>query len=248
MSQPLPQTSEGGLSLKALPVLLQLAGQRSALALGPGLGQEEEAAELARELVGQAGCPLVLDADGLNALAGRLAPGVIASPQAVITPHPGEAARLLGVDTAKVQADRLAAARELARRAGVVAVLKGARTVIADPDGRAWICPTGNQLLASGGSGDVLTGLIGGLLAQGASALEAACAGVYVHGLAAELAGRDFGKRGMAAEDLLDYLPKAFGELEGGGEAEGEEEEGKERSGGPGGTRGSAWGGTSADR
>lgn len=214
MTQPLPQTSEGALSLKALPVLLELGARRSALAIGPGLGQGEETAEVVRGLLARLATPVVVDADGLNALAGRLTPTAIAAGEAVITPHPGEAARLLGCATAAVQADRLAAARRLAEMSGAVAVLKGARTVVASPVGAAWINPTGNPLLASGGSGDVLTGVIGGLLAQGLTALEAALAGVHAHGLAADLAAADYGRRGLAAEELADYLPAAFAALE----------------------------------
>jgi NAD(P)H-hydrate epimerase len=214
MSQPLPQTSQGGLSLQALAVLAEMAASRQAVVLGPGLGQEDESRELARRLCASLLGPLVIDADGLNALAGGLRPGVIASQQAVLTPHPGEAARLLGSTPAAVQADRLAAARALAQQSGAVAVLKGARTVVAEPGGRAWINPTGNALLASGGSGDVLAGVIGGLLAQGVGALSAALCGVFAHGLAAELAEADFGLRGLAAEELLNYLPPAFASLE----------------------------------
>lgn len=214
MSQPLPETSEGSLSMAALPVLLDLAAERSALVLGPGLGQHSESAELARELAVQVKQPLLIDADGLNALAGHLGNMRLASQEVVLTPHPGEAARLLGGTPAEVQADRLAAARQMADASGAVVVLKGARTVIALPTGQAWVNPTGNTLLASGGSGDVLSGLIGGLLAQGCDALGAACAGVFVHGLAADLASEEFGRRGMAAEELAGYLPEAFMALE----------------------------------
>lgn len=211
MSQPLPQTSQGGLALAALPVLLDLARARQAIVLGPGLGTEEESRALARQFLAQSATPVVLDADGLNAL-GAIAPGAIAAPRAVITPHPGEAARLLATDTATIQADRPAAARALAARSGAVAVLKGARSLIAAPDGRLWVNPTGNPLLASGGSGDVLAGLIGGLLAQGLTALDAARAGTYLHGLAADLAQADYGQRGLMAEELTAWLPKAFRE------------------------------------
>ncbi len=214
MSQPLPEASDGGLSSEALPVLLDLAGQRQALVLGPGLGQGQEAASLARELARRAPCALVIDADGLNALAGHLEGAAFEAGRTVLTPHPGEAARLLDCTTAEVLADRPAAARRLAALYGAVAVLKGARTVVAEPSGQIWVNPTGNPLLASGGSGDVLGGMIGGLMAQGAPALAAACAGVFVHGLAADLAAADFGRRGLAAEELLDYLPPAFAALE----------------------------------
>ena len=214
MSQPLPQTSEGSLSEQALPVLLDLMAGRQALVLGPGLSRHHQSAELARELAARVEAPLVIDADGLNALAGRLEGFGFASSQVVLTPHPGEAARLLGCDTAAILADRPAAARELARLSGRVAVLKGARSLIASPQGDLWVNPTGNVLLASGGSGDVLSGLIGGLMAQGLDALTAACAGVYLHGLAADLAAGDYGSRGLAAEELVDWLPRAFKQLE----------------------------------
>lgn len=215
MSQPLPQTSEGSLSLKALPALEGLLQGRCALVLGPGLSTHEESAELVRELVARVETPLVVDADGLNALAGRLESVRFASDQAALTPHPGEAARLLDCTVAEILADRPRAARRLARLSGAVVVLKGARTVTASPEGDLWVNPTGNPLLASGGSGDVLAGVIGGLMAQGLDALEAACAGAFVHGLAADLARVEFGLRGMAAEELVDFLPAAFSALEG---------------------------------
>jgi hydroxyethylthiazole kinase-like uncharacterized protein yjeF len=214
MSQPLPETSEGSLSAEALPVLLDMAAERSAMVLGPGLGHHDESRELARELAVKVKEPLLIDADGLNALAGHLGDLRFASQDVVLTPHPGEAARLLDCTPAEVQHDRLAAARQIADLSGAVVVLKGARTVIALPTGQAWINPTGNTLLASGGSGDVLSGLIGGLMAQGCDALGAACAGVFVHGLAADLASDEFGLRGLAAEELAEYLPEAFMALE----------------------------------
>ncbi|MBU1275780.1 MAG: NAD(P)H-hydrate dehydratase [Proteobacteria bacterium] len=224
MSQPLAETAHGGLALEAAHTVLELMESRQALVLGPGLGREDASLELARLL--WADCPgsLVVDADGLYALAdvwGRVKTGAA---QTVITPHPGEAARLLGISSAQVQADRLGAARRLAAQGGVVAVLKGARTVVAEPGGTAWINPTGGPLLASGGSGDVLAGVIGGLLAQGLGSLEAALVGSFVHGLAADLAAEEFGQRGLAAEELAGWLPAAFAALEGFGddpEAEG---------------------------
>jgi len=215
MSHPLAQSAGGGLALEALDELEELCASRQALVLGPGLGEEEECRELARRLAAKVRCPLVLDADGLNALAGHLGEISFASGQVVLTPHPGEAARLLGTTSAQVQADRPAAARELARKTGAVVLLKGARSLIAAPSGALWVNPTGNPLLASGGSGDVLAGLVGGLMAQGLDALEAACAGAFVHGLAADLARVEFGLRGMAAEELVDFLPAAFSALEG---------------------------------
>jgi hydroxyethylthiazole kinase-like uncharacterized protein yjeF len=225
MSQPLPETSEGSLAMAALPVLLELMESRSALVLGPGLSLHAESVELARELASQVHKPLLIDADGLGALAGHLENLRFASQDVVLTPHPGEAARLLGCTPDEVQADRPEAARRLADLSGAIVVLKGARSVIAQPTGQIWINPTGNALLASGGSGDVLSGLIGGLLAQGCDALGAACAGVFLHGLAADLATEDFGARGLMAEELVDYLPAAFAALEEGEDLDESEED-----------------------
>ena len=211
MTQPLPQTSQGNLAKAAGPVVLKMLGSRQAMVLGPGLSTEEETVELVRDLVLNCRIPTVLDADALNALAGDLEnQGFGAAPHTVLTPHPGEAARLLGMTTEELLADRPKAARVLARKTGCVTVLKGARSLIADPAGDLWVNPTGNVLLASGGSGDVLSGVIGGLMAQGLSALDAACAGVYVHGLAADLAIEEYGSRGLAADELVDFLVMAF--------------------------------------
>ncbi|MCB2187382.1 MAG: NAD(P)H-hydrate dehydratase [Deltaproteobacteria bacterium] len=212
MTEPLAETADGGLALAGLATLRQLMAEREALVLGPGLGKNPETWEAVRELAAGLESPMVLDADALNALAGTKTRFV--SEEVVITPHPGEAARLLGTDPAAVAADRLGAARRLAAAFGAVCVLKGARTVVALPDGPAWINPTGGPLLASGGSGDVLSGVIGGLMAQGLEAAGAALAGVFVHGLAGQLAEEDYGRRGLAAEELADYLPRAFRQVE----------------------------------
>jgi NAD(P)H-hydrate epimerase len=146
--------------------------------------------------------PLVLDADGLNLLAREPRRFERA---AVLTPHPGEAARLLSVEIATVQADRFVAARELARRHGAVVVLKGAGSLIAHPDGRLAVCPWGNPGMAVAGMGDVLTGVIAALLAQGATAWEAACLGVGLHARAGDAAA-EAGERGLLASDLFDPL------------------------------------------
>ena len=148
----------------------------------------------------------MIDADGLNALAGRLGVFKGARGPLVLTPHPGEMARLAGRSTAQVQADRLGVAREMASMAGAVVVLKGARTVVACPDGRVWINPTGNPGMATGGTGDVLAGLCGALLAQGLSAEDAALVAVHAHGLAGDRAARRTGQLGLIASDLLAAL------------------------------------------
>lgn len=168
------------------------------VAVGPGLGQGAWGHALWLTAL-DAGLPLVLDADGLNLLAGE---SRRFEQVAVLTPHPGEAARLLQSDTATVQADRFAAVRELAARYGAIVVLKGGGSLVADPEGRVALCPWGNPGMGVGGMGDLLTGVIGALLAQGANAWDAACLGVGLHARAGDLASRD-GERGMLASDLL---------------------------------------------
>ncbi len=178
-----------------------LLARASVVALGPGLGQDDWGRGLWQAAL-DAGKPTVLDADGLNLLAGHAR----ALPQVcVLTPHPGEAARLLAANTTAVQADRFAAVRALANKYRAVAVLKGAGSLIADPDGQVAVCPWGNPGMASGGMGDVLTGVIAALLAQGLSAWDAACLGVGLHARAGDLAARA-GERGLLASDLFSYL------------------------------------------
>ncbi|HVX05668.1 MAG TPA: NAD(P)H-hydrate dehydratase [Rhodanobacteraceae bacterium] len=178
-----------------------LLARSSVLAVGPGLGQDEWGRGLWSAAL-DAAKPLVLDADGLNLLAA--APRALPS-ACVLTPHPGEAARLLHVATSEIQADRFAAVRALAQKYRAVVVLKGAGSLIADPDGRVAVCPWGNPGMASGGMGDVLTGVIAGLLAQGLDTWDAACLGVGLHARAGDLAARA-GERGLLASDLFTYL------------------------------------------
>jgi NAD(P)H-hydrate epimerase len=214
MSLPLPEVPEvRALSRRALPPLWEFLRDKTALALGPGLGTHPETRELVQELVRTLPLPLVIDADGVNCLAGageclRQAP----APR-ILTPHPGELARFLGAATADLQARRLEVARETARNYQCLVVLKGAQTVVAAPDGRLSLNPTGNPGLASGGTGDVLTGLIGGLLAQRLDPWDAARLGVYLHGLAADYLAADLGPRSFAAGDLLRVLPRALADL-----------------------------------
>jgi hydroxyethylthiazole kinase-like uncharacterized protein yjeF len=170
----------------------------SVLALGPGLGQTAWGHALWLTAL-DANKPLVLDADGLNLLARE--PRQFEAPT-VLTPHPGEAGRLLGMSTRAVEQDRFAAARELARRYRAVVVLKGAGSLVADPDGRLDVCPWGNPGMASGGMGDLLTGVVAALLAQGCSAWQAACLGVGLHARAGDRAARQ-GERGLLASDLM---------------------------------------------
>jgi ADP-dependent NAD(P)H-hydrate dehydratase / NAD(P)H-hydrate epimerase len=193
-------------------VLAAVAG-KSALAVGPGLGQDAETVAAIRRLVVAVELPLVLDADGINAFAGRPEELAARRVPTVLTPHPGELGRLLGISTAEVQADRPAAARRAAAATGAIVVLKGSLTLIAAPGGGLYVNPTGNPGMASGGTGDVLTGILGGLLAQRLEPLDAACLAVYLHGLAGDLALARLRGPSLAAEDLIASLPAAFADL-----------------------------------
>jgi NAD(P)H-hydrate epimerase len=181
------------------------AGRFDVIAAGPGLGAGADAAGEVMRLYREAAQPMVLDADGLNALAADPQPEARAL--RVLTPHPGEMARLAKKTTAEVQADRLEVARAYAREHNVVVVLKGQRTVTAFPEGAAWINPTGTPAMAKAGSGDILTGLIAGLIAQfPGSAREAVVAAVYLHGRAGERAAKAASERTVLATDLLQHL------------------------------------------
>jgi hydroxyethylthiazole kinase-like uncharacterized protein yjeF len=219
MTLPLPAGPSGQLAAAAVERALAFLAGRSALALGPGLGQEEETAAAIRRLVARSALPLVLDADGINAFAGRAGElgRALAGREAVLTPHPGELGRLLGMPTAEVQADRLGASRRAARETSAVVVLKGRRSLVATPGGDVHVNPTGNAAMATGGTGDVLTGIVAALLAQGLPALDAARLGVYLHGLAGDVAVEEGGLHGRAAEDLVSALPAAFRRLAAGG-------------------------------
>ena len=191
------------------PVLEKLLERADVLAMGPGLGQSDEIVALVRWVVEDLEVPTVLDADALNALASD--PQVLASAKrpVVLTPHPGECARLLGTTTGEVQANRERSAADLAWADNVVVALKGARTIVTD-GARLYVNNTGNPGMATGGAGDVLTGVIAGLLGQKLPAFEATQLGVYVHGLAGDIARDHDGEIGMIAGDIVDALADAF--------------------------------------
>ncbi len=211
MTVPMPETKDRTLAAAGLEDLVSFADVRSAVAIGPGLSTHPETVELIRALVPRIQKPCVLDADALNALSRHVRLLAGARGPFVLTPHPGEMARLVeGATTQSVNADRLGVASRFAKDHRVILVLKGARTLVAHPDGRVAICPTGNPGMATAGSGDVLTGMVVGLLAQGAPAWDSACAGTYLHGLAGDLAASALGRRGMTAGDVLERIPHAL--------------------------------------
>ncbi len=204
----------GPLSPADLEPVLAATRDKAAVSLGPGLELGAETGSFVADFVARLGIPCVVDADGLNALGSPtlVARACSSKSTKVFTPHPGEMARLIGRSISEVQQDRVAAAREFARERGVVLVLKGARTVIATPDGTAAINPTGNAGMATAGTGDVLTGLLGALLAQGFSSESAAAVAVFVHGLAGDLAAKRRGQMGLMATDLVDGMTEVWAE------------------------------------
>jgi NAD(P)H-hydrate epimerase len=204
----LPETDEGTVAEDALEPIMAALERAHALALGPGLTQQAQTAALVQMLVREAPVPVVLDADGLNAFAGRAADITDRKADAVLTPHQGEFGRLTGMDGRALDLDRIGAVRALAADTGSVVLLKGPRTLVATPDGAVRINLTGGPMLATAGSGDVLTGVVGGLLARGVEPADAAIAAAYLHGEAGWLAGRDLGE-GTLATDLVTRLPTA---------------------------------------
>jgi NAD(P)H-hydrate epimerase len=207
MTEALRETANGSIADQEIPL-----EKRSVVAMGPGLGTDAETVSLVRRMFAECPVPMVVDADALNALAGTEWRGGAAF--RILTPHPGEMARLTGMSIAEVQADRLACARKFAKERNVVLLLKGERTLIAFPDGNVWVNPTGSPAMATGGSGDVLTGMIAGMLGQFPKTPElAVAAAAYLHGRAGELGAEKLTEQSFLASDLLTFLPDAIHDL-----------------------------------
>ncbi|MEW5994103.1 MAG: NAD(P)H-hydrate dehydratase [Candidatus Zixiibacteriota bacterium] len=237
-SHPLPDVAKkGALALRGLGEVRKLAAEHDALIIGPGLGQHHETQELVQRFVSTLDKPAIIDADGLNALVGHVDilkdVGQVSERPAgsrnhrgfdlqggvsrlVLTPHPGEFKRLVGITPPPESHihDRITVAVDAAKQLHCVMVLKGSPTLVTEPNGKCFLNPTGNNGMATGGSGDVLSGAIGSFLAQGMSALEAAICGVYIHGLAGDFAATDLTERGMIAGDIMQYLPDALAMVE----------------------------------
>lgn len=219
MTLPLPETDAGTLSAAAEATIREAVAavdgaHPAVVAIGPGLTTLPEVVAAVRRLVPALGGPVVVDADALNALAGNSAPLRDAPGPVVITPHPGELARLVGSSIAEIQRDRVGAARAAAASTGAVTILKGARTVVASPDGRAGIVPVGNGAMATGGTGDVLTGVVAAFLAQRLPSWEAAACAAYLHGVAGDLAAA--GEFGLLSHELADAVPRALARVRAG--------------------------------
>ena len=211
MTEPLPETDAGTISTRALAQLGELAKGKTVLAIGPGISRDPQTAELVRSVIARVRLPMVVDADGLNAFEGRTDELNGSGRTLVITPHPGEMARLVGGSIADVQKDRLGVARKFAREHALIVVLKGHRTLVVEPGGEAWVNTTGNPGMATGGTGDILTGMVAGMIAQHSKdSLEAVLAAVHLHGLAGDVMRESVGEHSLVATDLLKGLPEAF--------------------------------------
>jgi ADP-dependent NAD(P)H-hydrate dehydratase / NAD(P)H-hydrate epimerase len=225
MTEPLSETDAGSIAKEALESFNRLAEKKTVLAIGPGISRHPSTADFVREIVNKSQQPIVLDADGLNAFEGRAkdlnrrvrrdnGENAEKISTLVLTPHPGEMARLTGLSTAAIQRDRINVARSFARDHQLILVLKGDRTIIANPEGEAWVNTTGNPGMATGGTGDILTGMVAGMLAQNPKrAFLAVLAAVYLHGLAGDVAEELTGEQSLVATDLITALPEAFRRL-----------------------------------
>ncbi|HZQ19070.1 MAG TPA: NAD(P)H-hydrate dehydratase [Terriglobales bacterium] len=217
MTEPLAETDSGTISSESLKTFEQIAERKTVLAIGPGISRDPSTAEFVRTVVQQSQTTIVLDADGLNAFEGRAndfkrRPNAGANQTTlVLTPHPGEMSRLTGLSIAAIQRDRTNVARTFAQEHKVIVVLKGDRTIITNPNGEAWVNTTGNPGMATGGTGDILTGMVAGMLAQNPKrAFEAVLAAVYLHGLAGDIAREKMGEHSLVATDLITALPLAL--------------------------------------
>ena len=213
MIRSFPSTNKGTLSLKGVPEIERFCATQNVLAIGPGLSQHITTQKLIRKILQTTELPLVVDADGLNALKGHLKVLDACGGRAVLTPHPGEFLSVFGGKLDDSDVLRKKRALNAAQKHGGVIVLKGHRTVIVTPKGDCHINTTGNPGMATAGSGDVLTGMIAALMGQGLSYFEAACLGAHVHGLAGDMAAKKIGQTSLIAGDLLRFLPEAFKSL-----------------------------------
>lgn len=214
MTHPLPETEKGSLALSGEVEIHHLLSWADILAIGPGLSQVAETQALIRKTVIECSLPIVLDADGLNAFAGHAELFTECKAPLILTPHPGELARLINQNIREIESDPIEIARKWAQEWQCVLVLKGSPTVIGHPDGHVYVNSTGNSGMATAGSGDVLTGIIAGLLAQGCSIQDASICGVYLHGMSGDLILETGSGRAMIAGDILNHIAAAFQQLE----------------------------------
>lgn len=208
------EEQDGCFSAAAIPALIESLTTADGVVVGCGMGRGEGQTAVVRQILAHSTAPVILDADGINAVTPHILAEETRIAPLILTPHPGEMARLTGTSIAQVQADRVGAALRLAQEVDAVVVLKGHRTIIASPDGEVMENPTGNPGMATGGSGDVLAGIIGSLAAQGVSPYAAAVCGAYIHGAAGDAAALRYSQRGMLPTDLIEELGALFLQFE----------------------------------
>jgi NAD(P)H-hydrate epimerase len=221
MVLPLPDAGDGQLSFQAKEIILRFASERAdVLAVGPGMGASEDTRRLVRQLIGNSTSPIVIDADGINSIEGDAEILRKSRSPLILTPHIGEMAGLLTVRQTdrkrlleKIAREGVLTAVSFAKETGTYLILKGAPTIVSEPEGKAFINTTGNPGMATAGAGDVLTGIVAGFLGQGMNPLDAALCGVYMHGLSGDIAAAEKGMHSMIATDLIDHLPGAFRSL-----------------------------------
>ena len=210
MVRPFPSTSAESLSEKGFKEISDFLKNQDVLAIGPGLGRHAGTQKLVRRLSVQSPVQVVIDADGINAFKGKVSLFKKFKAPPILTPHPGEFVRVFGGKKPEGDQERKKRALETAKKFNVILVLKGYQTVVATPKGQIFVNPTGNPGMAKGGTGDVLTGIIAGLLGQGIQPFNAACFGVYLHGLAGDLAAKKIGQVSLVASDIIEFLPGAI--------------------------------------
>lgn len=213
MTKPLAETRGQALSEKAFPEIMKFAEKADCVAIGPGLSRDPSTQQLVRKLIIALRKPIVLDADGINAIEGKAQLLRSAKAPIVITPHPGEMSRLVALSRNEISKAKERVAKDFANKYNVVCVLKGHRTVVAGPGGKNYVNTTGNPGMAKGGTGDVLTGMIAAFIGQGMRPFDAARLGVYLHGFAGDLAAKEKGETSMLASDLLNNIPDAIKKL-----------------------------------
>lgn len=215
MTKPLPETKDKTISLNAYKGIAAFSQKADVLAIGPGLSRNPSTQKLIRKIVSKIKLPMVIDADGINALCGHL-DVLTPNPQhltPILTPHPGEFSRLTGKTVSYIQKHRETLAKSFSSDYNIILILKGNKTVIAEPGGKIYINKTGNPGMAAAGAGDVLTGMVAALLGQGFSAFKAAKLGVYLHGMAGDLAAKEKTQAGLIASDIIEKIPDAIKKL-----------------------------------
>lgn len=214
MLKPLPENQKGALGLRAYSSIQKFLFRQDVLAIGPGLSQEKETQRVIRKVISNCSKTVIIDADGLNAMVGHLDLLNQAKVAKILTPHPGEFRRLFGISVPNNDSLRKALAQKIAKKFKVILVLKGHHSVVASPGGEIYLNKTGNPGMATAGAGDVLTGIIAAFSAlKNVKPFQAACLGVYVHGLAGDLAAKEVGQISLIAGDIIQYLPRAFKKL-----------------------------------